>query len=98
MANAFGLIIAELVTNSFKHAYHGDERGPVDVVFAVGPANWTLCVADRGRGMPQDQDQHNGKGIGMKIITSLLVRLEAELTIDSTEGAAFTITGPVAIQ
>jgi two-component sensor histidine kinase len=95
LASAMGLIVAELVTNSFKHAY-GARSGPVDVSFNPTPGGWSLCVADQGHGLPAGFDAAKGSSVGMRVVTALVRRLDAELSIDSSAGGSrFTVTSKV---
>jgi two-component sensor histidine kinase len=92
LASTMGLIVAELVTNSFKYAY-GSKSGPIDVSFKPMPGGWSLCVADHGFGLPDGFDASKGSSVGMRVVTALVRRLNAELSIDSSaDGARFTVT------
>ena len=54
MASGLGLLVAELVTNSFKYAYAAGERGTVAVNFKHASEGWRLEVSDAGRGLPKE--------------------------------------------
>ena len=43
-ASTLGLITAELLANSFKHAYPGNSRGPIMVEFTSKGLHWSLRV------------------------------------------------------
>jgi len=91
IASTLGLIVAEIVANSFKHGYVG-KLGPVSVAF-VKDAGWRLTVADAGVGLPPDFDAASSKGVGMRVINALVKRLDAKLSYESsTAGTAFTVT------
>ncbi len=55
-ASTIGLITAELLANSFKHAYPGDAHGPGKVTFAMQDKGWQLAVSDEGAGLPSGFD------------------------------------------
>jgi two-component sensor histidine kinase len=93
LASAVGLIVAELVTNSFKYAYADPASGPVDVSFTRIGDGWSLSVADTGRGLPADFDVTKTTGVGMRVVTALVRRLNAELSVASSAGRTrFTVT------
>ena len=88
MAVALALIATELITNAFKYAYAPGEHGPVIVGVSRRGAGFRLSVRDRGRGLPADWDTRPRKsgGLGMKVIRSMLSRVEAEMIVESDEG------------
>lgn len=59
-AISVGLIVNELVTNAFKHAFPGDRGGTVDVRLQYDAANWTMRVADDGVGCPVTRQERLG--------------------------------------
>lgn len=92
-ASTIGLIVAELVINAFKHAYRGDRTGPVTVRFEPAGAGWCLDVSDVGVGLPEGFDIDRSTGIGMRVVTALVRRLSAKLTVESAPGATrFRVT------
>lgn len=91
LASTIGLLVAELVTNSFKYAYPdgGDAVNPggrVAVSFTHVDETWSLQVADDGIGLPADFDVNNSTGVGMRVIGALVRRLDATLSIESGNG------------
>ena len=97
LASGLGLLIAELVTNSFKYAYPAGQRGSVDVDFSETGRGWRLVVSDQGRGLPADFDIDRSKGFGMQVVKAFVKRLNATMTVSSGSGrTAFEIVGPPA--
>lgn len=89
LASTIGLLVAELVTNSFKYAYpDGSDPGSgrVAVSFTHVDDTWSLQVADDGVGLPADFDAHTSTGVGMRVVGALVRRLDATLSIDSSNG------------
>ncbi|MEO8318582.1 MAG: histidine kinase dimerization/phosphoacceptor domain -containing protein [Bradyrhizobium sp.] len=92
-ASTLGLITAELLTNCFKHAYPNDAHGPVSVRFSGDARRWRLTVSDNGVGLPNGFDPTQGKSVGMRVITTLVRRLNAKLTFQSSaDGTVFEIS------
>ena len=94
VASGLGLLVAELVTNSFKYAYAVDQRGNISVDFKQTQDGWRLVVSDEGRGLPEGFDIGQSKGFGMQVVKAFVQRLSAKLTISSRPGhTAFEVVG-----
>ena len=84
-----GFIVNELVTNSAKYA-----KGKITVRLGSTPEGHSLSVFDDGPGLPEGFTPSGHKGLGMKIIQSLVNQIGGELQIgrgDHDRGARFTI-------
>jgi two-component sensor histidine kinase len=86
-----GFIVHELITNSTKHA-----TGIITVRLGTASTgdHW-LSVSDDGPGLPTDFDAAGGRGLGMKIIQSLVSQIGGKLHIARAAdglGACFTVT------
>ncbi len=80
---SMGLIVTELVINSLKHAFTGDDpSGLIRVDFRSEAQGWTLVVSDNGIGMPPGQTSAKG-GLGTGIVEALSKQLDASLVIAS---------------
>jgi PAS domain S-box-containing protein len=91
------LLVNELVTNAFKHAYP-EGTGDVFVNVSPGEGQIHLIVADHGVGLPEDfQAGHfSGRSLGVKIINGLVQQLRARLVVETNSpGARFSLTIPV---
>ena len=86
-----GLIINELVSNAFKHAFDGLDEGAIDVDFIRDGRQITLSVSDTGIGIPRELDIKNSGTLGMKLVNALVSQLEGELSMESNDGTVFTI-------
>jgi two-component sensor histidine kinase len=87
-AVALGLIVNELVTNAAKHAYPPPAGGAIHVSLSHGPEELVLNVRDEGRGLP---DSLEGRGIGMRLVRSLVQQCHGRLEVAGGPGASFTV-------
>ena len=72
-----GFVVNELITNSAKYA-----KGNITVrVETTLPACHAVSVLDDGPGLPSGFDPAKSKGLGMKIVLSLVKQISGELHI-----------------
>jgi two-component sensor histidine kinase len=83
---SLSLIVAELVTNSLKHAFNGRTGGLIAVTVAGGNGVYTLSVADDGPGLPPDFGKATGSSLGQGILQSLAHQLHGKLVFDAGPG------------
>ena len=85
-----GFIANELITNAAKYG-----TGRIAVRLEEDPTKgYALSIANAGPGLPEGFDPAVGKGLGMRIIRSLVKQIGGELRIargDSNQGARFTV-------
>ncbi len=90
MAIPLGFIVNELITNSAKYA-----EGHVSVrIEATSPTDRSLSVVDDGPGMPAGFKPEDSKGLGMKIVLSLVQQIGGTLSIlpgDNGRGTRFLV-------
>lgn len=92
-----GLIITELVSNAYKHAFPGERAGIVAVSLESDPEQqFVLRVRDDGIGLPKNFDPGNTTTLGLRLVQRLALQLGGHLSIDHPEGTgtAFTIKFP----
>jgi two-component system, sensor histidine kinase PdtaS len=85
-----GFIANELITNATKY---GTGRTTVRLE-ATPPKGYALSVANEGPALPEGFDPAAGKGLGMRIIRSLVERIGGELRIgrgNKSQGPRFTV-------
>jgi PAS domain S-box-containing protein len=94
-AAPIGLIVNELVTNSFKHAFPGDRAGTIRVELTASSDEVTLVVADDGAGLGPDFDPADLDSLGLSLVKGLAEdQLEGRLTVQSDNGARFVVVFP----
>ena len=90
-----GLLMNELVTNAFKHAFDGREDGLLRVTLArTGEGEARLTVCDDGPGMPQEGDLRAGS-LGMTLVAGLTEQLQGSLIWLPGQGATAQIDFPL---
>lgn len=75
-----GLILNELITNSYKYAFHKVDQGHVYIQVHETEDCIKLEYADNGQGLNEGFHPENSTGFGFKIISILLRQTDAELT------------------
>lgn len=90
----YGLIINELVMNSYKHAFKGVSEPEIRVDLHNVPEGIVLKVRDNGIGLPSDFDIEESPTLGMKLINSLVVQLNGTLSYTNESGAAWEMRFP----
>ncbi len=79
-----GLVLNELITNSFKHAFLGRDQGMIDLqLHRVADNEYDLIYSDNGVGIPQEKLSAEGATLGMSLIDSLVEQLNGYLTVES---------------
>ena len=82
------LILNELVSNAFKHAFPGGRRGEVVVSLRKpAPGDLEFAVEDNGIGSPPGLAERNPDSLGLKIVGILSRQLEGSIQQQSNAGA-----------
>lgn len=85
-ATPLGLIVAELVSNSLKHAFSNSDGGNVMVDIKKINNSIVLTVSDDGKGFPEDMDFEKNGSLGLKLVSMLVHQLGATIETKSEEG------------
>lgn len=83
-----GLILNEIVTNSYKHAFEGKKEGKIYISFKKSKQGVVFRIRDNGIGFP-DQNSGGDRSLGLTLVKTLGKQLGAETTIKSDNGASF---------
>jgi PAS domain S-box-containing protein len=91
-----GLIINELISNSFKYAFPNDEEGNIYLKFYYLKSDKTgdhfrMIAEDNGVGMPKDIDFRETLTLGMQLINTLTDQLDGTIELDDSNGTKFTL-------
>ncbi len=87
-----GLLVSELVSNAFKHAFPGGRAGEVAIRLARLPdGKLSLSVADDGVGLPAGFDANRTASLGMQLVVLLCEQLGGTLEIRRGRGTEFRV-------
>ncbi len=84
-----GLILNELISNAYKHAFFTLEKGNIFVEVKKDGREITFLVADDGLGL-QDGYQHKSS-LGLGLVYSLVGQLNGTIIINRDKGTEFII-------
>jgi PAS domain S-box-containing protein len=87
-----GLVVNELLTNAFKHAFVGRDAGTISLHSVVDGDGCRIVVADDGIGLPPGQSWPKPGKLGALIAQSLQENAKAELEVVSTPEAGTRVT------
>jgi PAS domain S-box-containing protein len=87
-----GLIINELVSNAFKHAFPAGRTGTLSVaVYPDGNDNVILTISDNGVSLPPEVSLPKADSLGLQLVHMLIQQLAAEIEVDRSAGTTFKI-------
>ena len=97
-----GIIINELVTNSFKYAFSGRDKGEIRIklnrekngeckIENCKNAVFVLTVSDNGIGIPKNLNIEDLDSLGLQLVTILVDQLDGELELKRDNGTEFII-------
>jgi two-component sensor histidine kinase len=95
-ATPVGLIVAEVVTNAFKHAFSEQAAGQITVqARRDGFADVEVMIRDNGEGYGEAPEERPS-GLGSRLIDSLTQQLHGAVSKADDGGAVFRLTFPKA--
>lgn len=86
-----GLILNELITNSFKYAQQKDKKLRVVVKMKKVNQFVELLVADNGPGIPENSHKNNNS-LGLELIKSLSEQINGVYSFENDRGLVFKLT------
>jgi PAS domain S-box-containing protein len=90
-----GLIVNELISNAFKHAFPGGKGGMVRVRLGEGESFRELLVEDDGVGLEATRrGRDKPDGLGTELVHALSAQLKGELEVGGGAGARILIRFP----
>ncbi len=91
-----GLLVTELVSNCYKHAFSSAYHGAIFVSLAqTADSQYCLQVRDDGSGLPNDLDIRKTTSLGMQLIIALVEhQLGGRIEITRNPGTTFSIFFP----
>jgi len=89
-----GLLLNELISNSFEHAFVKKEKGVVEVTFKEEEDHYLICVEDNGVGMPEGILEKTRSSLGLTLIQSLTEQIYGKISVTNGNGTSIKITFP----
>ena len=87
-----GLIINELVSNAFKHAFPDGKSGKIQVCLNNKLDKYTLVVRDTGVGFPDEVSPDSSETLGLQLVHDLVLQIEGSYELQSDGGTIVKIT------
>lgn len=92
-----GLLVNELVTNSFKHAFKGERQGEIVIQLAEDDGIVRVSVTDNGVGLPPDSELAQGSSLGLQLVQLFVEQLHGTLNVERGDGVRFAMHFPKSI-
>ena len=93
MAIPCGLIVNELVSNAFKHAFPDGRSGEIRVGLRINETGqYTISVTDNGVGISKEIDLRDTRTLGLQLVDILTTQLDGTLALDRNGGTTFEVT------
>ena len=95
-----GLILNELLTNSFKYAFSKEKEGRIEITMGTktdgetGDEMQTIVYRDNGPGLPSETNFLQAKTLGLRLIGKLSKQFKGSSSYRYNGGAEFTIQLP----
>jgi len=88
-----GIILNELISNAFTHAFPDKREGKIDISLDMNNENEIeLKVSDNGIGIPEGFDFKSSKSLGLRLITILAQdQLSGNIDLKRENGTQFSI-------
>jgi PAS domain S-box-containing protein len=90
-----GLILNELVSNTFKHAFPERRGGEIHISMTTAGDRFVLTVRDNGIGFPESVDFRNTQSLGLELVNLLVGQMNGKIDMRIDGGTTWTIKFPV---
>lgn len=87
-----GLILNELISNAFKHAFPNGRAGVVRIGLNLVGERVSISVADDGAGLPEGFSPKNDGNLGLELVHTLVDQLDGRLEVKTGAGVAYLLT------
>lgn len=88
----FALLVNEFVTNSFKHAFEGRDKGVIKIDLEKLDDQIQAHISDNGIGLPEEFSSGEKDSLGMTLIQKFAQQLEAEWELGTENGTYIDIS------
>jgi len=87
-----GLILNELISNSFKHAFPEGRSGVVKITLSLTGEQVAIGVSDNGIGLPKGFNNATDSNLGLELVHTLVDQLDGKLDVKTGDGLAYLLT------
>ena len=87
-----GLILNELMTNSFKYAFEENTIGKIDIQLVEQGSAYVFTIVDNGKGYNPQNVRENS--FGSTLIKALTKQLDGTISVKTDNGTRVDITFP----
>lgn len=91
VAVPIGLMVYELLTNSYKHAFPNGQAGIIALTLEPHAEGFTVEVQDSGVSLPDNSDTG---GFGLTLVRTLADQIGATMEVETGSGTRFRFTVP----
>jgi two-component sensor histidine kinase len=90
------LVINEILSNAYKHAFKGRKKGSIEISVVEDKRQIRISVRDNGIGLPAHFDISRSTSLGLKLIRTLVQhQLKGSLIINSHPGTEIVVEFPL---
>lgn len=88
---SLGIIISELITNSYKHAFTAQSQPYITIGISLLDAHWHMQYADNGPGITANK----AHSLGLNLINDLIRQLKGTVEMINNNGLVYLFKFPV---
>lgn len=85
------LVVNELITNCFKYAFNGREKGNIHVSLKRENEMTRLSIADDGPGLPENYELTKAQSLGFNLLVIFTRQLKGSYEVKNLNGLQITI-------
>ncbi|WP_265943953.1 sensor histidine kinase [Dechloromonas sp. A34] len=89
-----GLVVNELVTNAFKHAFADGRGGEIRIELQESADELVLIVADDGAGLPEGFDLAKVSSLGLQLVPLFVEQIGGRFSLEPRPGVRFAMVFP----
>ncbi|TVR94414.1 MAG: response regulator [Spirochaetaceae bacterium] len=92
---SLGIVVNELMSNSMKHAFDGQDHARIEVSCKLESGSLNLTYRDNGKGIPETVLQDGSENFGLELLNLLAEQLNGTLSYSADGGASYHLRVPV---
>jgi len=90
-----GLIVNEIVSNVFKHAFGESDEGRVNLVLDYkDDTTVRMHISDNGQGISHDLEAMKQKSLGVRLVEGFVSQIDGTLALESDDGVSYDLEFP----